>query len=365
MGCGKCAVEGLAVTPAFWQGKRVLITGHTGFKGAWATRMLVHLGAEVHGLALAPESDLSLFAMLGDGNLASSTIGDITHRETVNRVVAETSPQIVLHMAAQSLVRRSYREPVETFSTNVMGTVQLLDALRGLNGGKRTVLIVTTDKVYENQEDGRAFTESDRLGGHDPYAASKVAAEIAVTAFNRSYFSSGGVALATARGGNVIGGGDFSEDRLLPDMVRAEMAGTPLKLRNPQATRPWHHVLDCLAGYLAYIRALSEGREMPGSLNFGPIDPGDNLTVAQVREIFSDIFGSDLGWEHDTAIAPREMNTLAINAEAAQRLLAWKNCYSSSQAIRLTAEWYRAWWEGADPCALMDAQISAFMAQGD
>ena len=353
-------MEGLAVTSDFWQDKRVLITGHTGFKGVWATRMLIRLGAEVHGFALAPDGDLSLFAMLGEEGLASSTIGDITDRGTVNRIVAETSPQVVLHMAAQSLVRRSYREPVETFSANVMGTVHLLDALRGLNE-MEAVLVVTTDKVYENQEDGHAFVESDRLGGHDPYAASKAATEIATAAFNLSYFSSSRVAIATARGGNVIGGGDFSEDRLIPDMIRAEIAGAPLKLRHPQATRPWQHVLDCLAGYLVYIRTLSEGRDLPRSLNFGPTDPNDNLTVAQVEAAFSAIFGSGLSWEQDSSITPREMKELAINTDAAQRLLGWESRYSSSEAIRLTAEWYRAWRDGADSRTLLDAQIASFM----
>ena len=353
-------MESLVVTSNFWQNKRILITGHTGFKGVWATQMLIRLGAEVHGFALAPDGDLSLFAMLGEDGFASSTIGDITDRSTVNRVVAETSPQVVLHMAAQSLVRRSYREPVETFSANVMGTVHLLDALRGLNEAE-AVLVVTTDKVYENQEDGHAFVESDRLGGHDPYAASKAATEIATVAFNLSYFSSCGVAIATARGGNVIGGGDFSEDRLIPDIIRAEMAGAPLKLRNPQATRPWQHVLDCLAGYLTYLKTLATEHDVPHTLNFGPTNPDDYLTVAEMQRTFSATLNTDLDWEQDTAATPHEMETLAIDSSAAQNLLAWENRYSSSEAIRLTATWYQSWRDGADPRALIDAQISSFL----
>lgn len=353
-------MEGLVVMPEFWEVKRVLITGHTGFKGVWATRLLVHLGAEVHGLALPPDSDPSLFAMLGEEGLASSTLGDMTDREVVARTVAEVRPQFVLHMAAQPLVRRSYREPVETFATNVMGTVHLLDSLREQDGVE-VVLIVTTDKVYENKEDERAFAESDRLGGRDPYAASKVAVEVATAAFDLSYFSTNEVPLATARAGNVIGGGDFSEDRLIPDIVRAEIEGVSLKLRNPQATRPWQHVLDCLAGYLLYIQALSERQDMPRSLNFGPTSPEDNLTVAQMQATFSSIFGVDQDWEQDAAPAPREMNTLAINADMAQRLLGWKSCYSPLEAIRLTAEWYRAWRGGADPQSLLDAQIASFI----
>lgn len=353
-------MEGLVVMPEFWEGKRVLITGHTGFKGVWATRLLVTFGAEVHGLALPPDSGPSLFAMLGEEGLASSTLGDMTDREVVARTVAEVRPQFVLHMAAQPLVRRSYREPVETFATNVMGTVHLLDSLRERDGVE-AVLVVTTDKVYENKQGEGAFAESDRLGGYDPYAASKVAAEVATAAFNLSYFSASGVPLATARAGNVIGGGDFSENRLIPDIVRAEMEGVPLKLRNPQATRPWQHVLDCLAGYFFYIQALSEKQDMPRSLNFGPTSPEDNLTVAQMQATFSSIFGADPNWERDMAAAPQEMDTLAINADMAQRLLGWKSCYSPLQAIRLTAEWYRAWRDGADPLSLLDAQIASFV----
>lgn len=353
-------MEGLAVMPGFWEGKRVLVTGHTGFKGVWATRLLVHLGAEVHGLALPPDSDPSLFAMLGEEGLASSTLGDMTDREVVAHTVAEVQPQFVLHMAAQPLVRQSYREPVETFATNVMGTVHLLDSLRERDG-VGVVLVVTTDKVYENKQDEHAFAESDRLGGYDPYAASKVAVEVATVAFDLSYFSVNGVPLATARAGNVIGGGDFSEDRLIPDIVRAEMEGVPLKLRNPQATRPWQHVLDCLSGYFLYMQALSEMHDMPHSLNFGPTSPEDNLTVAQMQAAFSSIFGADQNWEQDVAAAPREMDMLAINANMAQRLLGWKSCYSPLQAIRLTADWYRAWRDGEDPQSLLDAQIASFI----
>lgn len=348
------------MTPEFWYGKRILITGHTGFKGVWATQLLARLGAEVHGVALAPDNDLSLFEMLGEESLASSTIGDITDRNVVSRTLSRASPQIVLHMAAQSLVRRSYRNPVETFATNVMGTVHLLNELRSLDKVE-AVLVVTTDKVYENQEESRPFVEGDRLGGHDPYSASKAAAEMAVAAFNCSYFSSSEIKLATARGGNVIGGGDFSEDRLVPDMVRAELSGTLLKLRNPQATRPWQHVLDCLAGYITYLEALAKKKNLPCALNFGPTICDDNLTVAQVQTAFAKALGIGQGWEEDVIAAQHEAQHLSINSQLAKDILGWDNRYSSSEAIRMTAEWYKAWRDGADPRVLIEAQIDSYL----
>ena len=356
MGLGPRAVEDLGMTPGFWAGRRVLLTGHTGFKGVWAGLMLARLGAEVTGFARAPDSDPALFDMVGTGHLAGSVIGDLADRGALARTVAAARPQVVLHMAAQPLVRRSYREPVETFATNVMGTVHLLDALRGV-AGLEAALVVTTDKVYANAEDGRAFVEGDALGGHDPYAASKAACEIATRAYALSYFGPAGVPLATARGGNVIGGGDFSEDRLVPDMVRARMEGTTLLLRSPEATRPWQHVLDCLSGYLVYLEALVGGRDLPPALNFGPHDPADTMTVAEVQAAFTG--GAD--WQRDVADTPHEMATLAIDAGLAGRVLGWQGRMSSGRAVALTAEWYRDWMNGADAGDLTRAQIDAHL----
>ena len=354
-------MEGLGLSAAFWRGKRVLLTGHTGFKGVWATRMLERAGAEVHGFALAPEREPSLFGMLGARGLASSTIGDVADRAALAGAVAAARPQLVLHMAAQSLVRRAYREPVETFATNAMGAVHLLDALRGLDGVE-AVLVVTTDKVYAEREDGRAFVEGDRLGAGEPYAASKAAAELATAAFGQSFFAPRGTPLATARGGNVVGGGDFSEDRLAPDIVRAALAGAPLKLRRPNATRPWQHVLDCLAGYFAYLEALAARRDVPCALNFGPDRPGGGLSVADFHARFAAALGGAKDWEPDSGAA-RETEALAIDASAARRLLGWRNRYSPAEAIRLAAEWYRAWRAGADAGELIDAQIASFLAR--
>lgn len=339
-----------------WAGRRVLLTGHTGFKGVWAGLMLARAGARVTGLSRAPDSDPALFDMVGTGHLAASRIVDLEDRAATAEAVRAAAPEIVLHMAAQPLVRRSYREPVETFATNVMGTVHLLDALRGLDG-LRAALCVTTDKVYANAEDGRAYVEEDRLGGHDPYAASKAACEIAVRSYALSYFEPAGVPLVTARGGNVIGGGDFSEDRLVPDMVRAALSGEPLMLRNPGATRPWQHVLDCLSGYFAYLEGLIDGVALPHALNFGPHDPGDTMTVAQVQAAFTG--GAD--WVQDAADTPHEMATLAIDAARAGQVLGWRGRMTSAQAVTLTADWYTGWRDGADPVKLTCAQIDAFL----
>lgn len=342
--------------PAFWRGRRVLLTGHTGFKGAWAAFWLTEMGAEVTGLALAPETDPALFDILGAQG--RSVICDLRDRDRVAAEVAAADPEIVLHMAAQPLVRRSYREPVETFATNVMGTVHLLDALRGAD--VRAILVVTSDKVYENDESGRAFAEDARLGGHDPYAASKAAAEIAVASYARSYFREAGVPLATARGGNVIGGGDFSEDRLVPDIIRAALTGNVLQLRNPEASRPWQHVLDCLSGYFAYLEGLATGRDLPPSLNFGPHDPADVLTVGAVTAEMCRAMGLPGDWQLDEAPAPHEMAALAIDSTRAGATLGWRGRLTGREAIRLTADWYAAWKNGADMTRVTRDQIAAY-----
>ncbi|MDB5463805.1 MAG: CDP-glucose 4,6-dehydratase protein [Phenylobacterium sp.] len=238
-----------ALDRAFWRGQRVLLTGHTGFKGSWAAVWLERLGAEVTGLALAPDQSPSLFELAGVETLTRSLVVDLRDRAAVEAALAGRSFDLVLHMAAQPIVRTAIAEPVETFATNVMGTVHLLQALR-VQAALKAALAITSDKVYANAETGRAFAEGDALGGKDPYSASKAATEIAVQSFAKSYFEPAGVPLATARGGNVIGGGDFSPDRIVADIVRAARAQQPVVLRHPEATRPWQHVLDCLAGYL-------------------------------------------------------------------------------------------------------------------
>ncbi|MEL6479729.1 MAG: CDP-glucose 4,6-dehydratase [Pseudomonadota bacterium] len=348
----------MALNLEIWAGRRVLVTGHTGFKGAWAGHWLARLGAEVTGFALPPEATPDLHSLIGFPGL--SVLGDLRDRKSIETMLAVARPEIVLHMAAQPLVRRSYVEPIETFASNVMGTAHLLEALRGCEG-VRAVLVVTSDKVYENDESGRAFAETDPLGGHDPYAASKAATEIVAASYRRSYLAAQGVRLATARGGNVIGGGDFSEDRLVPDIVRAIRAGQPVELRNPGATRPWQHVLDCLSGYLTFLEAILAG-PAPEALNFGPADPADALSVAEVTAAMQSAMGAETTWQQAADPGPVEMAKLAIDATRARETLGWQGRLSSREAIRWTADWYGAWANGGDMLARTTDQIAAFEA---
>ncbi len=348
--------------PEFWRDRRVLVTGHTGFKGGWATRLLAKMGADITGLALAPETEPSLWRLLGaeaQPGTPASLICDLRDHAAVRRAVSEAAPELVLHMAAQPLVRRSYRDPVETFATNVMGTVNLMDALGGCDG-VRAVLVVTSDKVYENDQSGRPFVEGDRLGGHDPYAASKAAAEIATACWRQAFLAERGTALASARGGNVIGGGDFSEDRLVPDIVRAALAGAPLILRHPDATRPWQHVLDCLTGYIDYLEALAKGKQAPNALNFGPALDASPLTVAEVAVAMNTALGIETPWNRDRRAGPVEMHALSVDPSAAETTLRWRNRLPPAEAIQWTAEWYSHWRAGGDMCQFTDDQIERF-----
>lgn len=364
MGVRIAAVENLGMIDRdFWRGRRVLLTGHTGFKGAWLSLWLEQLGAEVFGLALAPDTEPSLYARLSPFARQHSYVGDIRDADAVAQAVRQARPQVAIHLAAQALVRRSYREPVETYAANVMGTVHLLEALRGADE-LQAVLAITTDKVYRNGGGGpRAFKESDPLGGHDPYAASKVAAEAVTESFARSFLVPQGVAVATARAGNVIGGGDWAADRLIPDLWRAMRAGEPLRLRHPQATRPWQHVLEPLGGYLVYAESLARGREVPRALNFGP-RPGDTLTVAAVAETLCRTLEFAPGWRDAQAGAPqpKEADDLALDAGLAAAALGWHPRLDAAQALQWTADWYRAFDAGADARSLCRAQLRRYEA---
>ncbi len=347
--------------PAFWNGRRVLLTGHSGFKGSWCALWLQAMGAKVHGLSLAPETDPNLFGILGLGKDIPDPFGDIRDIETIRTAVAKASPQIVLHMAAQPLVRRSVRAPVPTFDTNVMGTVNLLEALRDAEG-LEAVLIITTDKVYENPETGRAFRETDPLGGHDPYSASKAAAEIVTASYRRTYFEPTSVPLATARGGNVIGGGDFSEDRIVPDIWRAQRAGMPLELRNPNATRPWQHVLDCLAGYLAYAEALALKQPVPTSLNFGPL-LNHPVPVSALAQAMQQALGGSGEWSQLNGPKMHEMQALALDVTVASEVLGFEDRLVGHAAIAATADWYLAFDRGEDMRALTLRAIEDYCAK--
>ena len=347
-----------ALDPAFWQGKRVLLTGHTGFKGSWAAIWLARLGADVTGLALAPDQTPSLFDLAGVEALTTSLIVDLRDAAAVEAALADRSFDLVLHMAAQPIVRAAIADPVATFASNVMGTVHLLQALRAKTT-LRAVLAVTSDKVYANTEQGHAFAEGDRLGGKDPYSASKAATEIVVASFAQSYFAPAGVPLATARGGNVIGGGDFSRDRIVADIVRAAGVGEPVVLRHPEATRPWQHVLDCVAGYLIYLQALARDPATPRAMNFGPRPGGEAVTVGQLATLGVEALGAQ-PWRHEPDPGSLEAGALAIDAGLAQRVLAFESRLDAPAAVALTMDWYRRRASGEHALALCRAQIAAY-----
>ncbi|WP_420606008.1 CDP-glucose 4,6-dehydratase [Novosphingopyxis sp.] len=344
----------------FWNGRRVLLTGHTGFKGSWTALWLKRLGAEVSGFALVPETEPSLWRQVGDGLLAHETIADIADRVALADAIDRARPQIVLHMAAQALVRTGYRDPIDTMATNAMGTAYLLEALRD-RPSLEAVLVVTTDKVYANSDTGRDFVESDPLGGHDPYSASKAAAEIMTASYAASYFARSGVGVATARAGNVIGGGDWSADRLVPDIWRAAKSEIPLKLRYPGATRPWQHVLEPVAGYLCYLEALAVDKAVPPTLNFGPYPQG-GATVAQVAESMSKALGVDTAWERDVGDHPRESALLSLDPSLAGKNLGWKPRLDQAATLDWTADWYARHREGEDATGLCFSQIDRYEA---
>jgi CDP-glucose 4,6-dehydratase len=354
------------INRSFWAEQRVFLTGHTGFKGSWASFWLSRLGARQHGMALAPETTPSLFDLLGeiDGRQVSR-IADIRDLAAVRDAVRDCDPTVAIHMAAQPLVRRSYREPVETYATNVMGTVNVLEALRYAPNLK-AVLVVTTDKVYRNDDSGHAFREDDPLGGHDPYSSSKAACEEVVSCYRDSYYKSAGIQLATARAGNVVGGGDWSEDRLVPDIWRAMLDGSAIVLRNPASTRPWQHVLDPVSGYFRYIEVLAgeNGARAPLALNFAPA-PDTPLTVQSVAESLGDALGLPESWRLADGPQPTEMKLLTLDASLAERTLGWRPRLTGRQAIDWAADWYLDIHRGGDARSRTSMQIADYEALPD
>ena len=352
----------MVTSPLFggaFAGSRVLLTGHTGFKGSWLARWLLDLGADVTGYALAPDTEPSLFADLGLGREMDSRIGDVRDVAALSAVVAEVRPEVVLHLAAQPLVRRSYAEPRYTFETNVMGTVNMLEAVRGCED-TRVVVNVTTDKVYENPETGDAFSEDEPLGGHDPYSASKAGSEIVTASYRRAFFSGGaGPAVASARAGNVIGGGDWAADRLVPDCVRALADGDPVTVRNPDSVRPWQHVLEPLAGYLHLAASLLGDPALAGAFNFGP-DPSATATVGDVVDRFVAAWG-DGTWETpDLGGQPHEAGQLRLDIEKARRVLGWVPVWGFEETIVRTAHWYRDYQGGRAAVDLVTEDLAAY-----
>jgi CDP-glucose 4,6-dehydratase len=340
----------------FWRGRRVLITGHTGFKGSWLWLWLRGMGAHLTGYALAPPSAPNLWEIAGAGG--TSIIGDVRDADRVRDSVLRADPQVVFHLAAQALVRESYRDPLGTFGTNVLGTASLLQACRELRA-LECIVVVTSDKVYENDGAGRPFREADRLGGHDPYSNSKACAELLTASFRDSFFR-GGPPVATARAGNVIGGGDWSADRLIPDCVRALTAATPVILRYPGAVRPWQHVLEPLGGYLALAEALVRApAAAPHAVNFGP-DAASFCAVRDVVEGFSARFGGKPGWVQDSSEHPAEARALTLSSVLAERALGWRPRLGIGEALAWTADWYQAFAARENMVSFSQTQIARY-----
>lgn len=344
-----------------YQHRRVLVTGHTGFKGSWLSRWLLDLGAEVTGYALEPDTSPSLFEQLGLARVMESHIGDVRDAGGLKSLVAKVNPEIIFHLAAQPLVCRSYIETRYTFETNVMGVVNLFEAVRG-SKDCLVVVNVTTDKVYENPETGTPFNEKHPLGGHDPYSASKAAAEIVTASYRDSFFSGGGApAVATARAGNVIGGGDWAEDRLIPDCVRALADALPVVVRNPKSIRPWQHVLEPLAAYLHLAATLVAKPALAGPYNFGP-EPGATQTVEDVVERFIDHWGEGSWYQLPLRDQPHEAVNLMLDITKAEEKLGWSPIWDFEETIAHTASWYRAQNSGADVTTLVRGDIEAYVA---
>jgi len=344
----------------FWRGKRVLLTGHTGFKGSWLAIWLERLGARITGLSLLPVTEPNLFTEANVAALCDSRLCDIRDVASLRALVKETQPEIVLHLAAQPLVRASYRDPLVTFSTNIMGTAHVLDTLRDVSS-VRVAVMVTTDKVYRDDGGERACAEDDPLGGHDPYSASKAACEMVIGSYRDSFLAAQGVAVASARAGNVIGGGDWSEDRLIPDAVRAWQAGETLDVRRPEAVRPWQHVLEPLAGYLTLARRLWQEMALAGPYNFGP-PASDAASVRDVVNLARTAYGSgDVAFTAEPQ-GPHEAAFLTLDARKAEAMLGVRPRLTLSDAIGRTMTWYRAHLEHGDALALCRADIDAYEA---
>jgi CDP-glucose 4,6-dehydratase len=344
------------------RGRSVLLTGHTGFKGSWLAIWLKQLGAQVHGYALDPPTEPSLFAVAGvQSLLASDTRADLADQARLRASFAHSQPEVVFHLAAQSLVREGYRDPLRTFATNVLGTAAVLECARECSS-VRALVIITTDKVYENRESLHAYREGDRLGGVDPYSASKAAAEIVSAAYRSSFFSAEWPQLATARAGNVIGGGDWAVDRLVPDCLRAFAAGAAVRLRYPNALRPWQHVLEPLAGYLQLAsQLLSHGSpRYARAWNFGP-GPDADATVARVAGIVARLWGTGARVEAESAGEhPHEAGLLRLDSEAARTVLGWAPRWSLEEALAHTVRWHQAWLAGEDMQAHSLQQIKIY-----
>jgi len=353
----------MMVDAAFWSGKRVFLTGHTGFKGGWLSLWLQRMGANVTGYSLSPPSSPSLFEVAAVAKGMTSLIGDIRDPSTLQRAIDFSQPEIIFHLAAQPLVRQSYIAPLETYDVNVMGTLHLLESIRNSSSVK-AVVIVTTDKCYENKEvQSYGFTESDPMGGHDPYSSSKGCTELVASAYFRSFLNEKNIALATARAGNVIGGGDWALDRLVPDILRAIDRKEPIAIRNPNATRPWQHVLEPLSGYLMLAEKLyNAGFEFSGAWNFGP-EQEDNRTVDWIVTKLISGQNSPITWYQDELESPHEAKYLGLNITKAKDLLKWVPKLTLESALEKVNKWHKSWLNNQDMQKICIVQIEEYMRQ--
>ena len=350
-----------------FRNKRVFLTGHTGFKGTWLTMLLNKMGAEVMGYALEPNTSPSMYNVVNATGYCQSVIGELRNRELLEKTMAEFGPDFIFHLAAQPIVRTSYNIPVETFEVNTLGTVNVLEAMRKME--KQCVAVmITTDKVYRNNESGQAYTEEDPLGGYDPYSASKAAAEIVIDSYRNSFFNPNdyerhGKSVASVRAGNVIGGGDWAADRLVPDIARALSVGKPIEIRNPKAVRPWQHVLEPLMGYITLAAMMYQHTtSFNEGFNFGP-NPADVVTVGDMAQMGVDIWGEGTLEFPKQINQPHEANLLSLDITKAERLLGWKPIMNARKALDITLRWYKAYYAGEDMRQMTEKQIDDYLKQ--
>ena len=345
----------------FYKGKRVFITGHTGFKGAWLSRILVNAGADVTGYSLEPPTEPNLFTIAGLSENITSVLGDIRDRDKLMQVFYDAQPEIVFHLAAQPIVRGSYLEPAYTYETNVMGTVNILECVRTLQVPVKSAVIITTDKVYENKNWAWGYRENDSLDGYDPYSNSKSCAELVVHSYVNSFTAQRGLPVSTVRAGNVIGGGDFASDRIIPDCVRAAQAGEAIAVRNPYSIRPYQHVLEALFAYLLVAQRQWEDRKLSGWYNIGPDDNGC-VTTGELVDMFCKAWGKGLTWENQAEQnAPHEDSFLKLDCSKIKTVFGWRPIWDVRTAIRKTVEWTTRWMENADMSQVMDRQIYEYL----